>query len=150
LSSWGDVQSRAGFKAEYIVTHGIEESLRAAATVTAERMQLNKSDTEALMARYVGLTRELSGDDVKTVPPIMFQISAHSRDHSIEAYNEVVIPMFRQMNPAPKVSLTQFGAGTHGYMSGEVAKGIDLGIGPAVFKQWDDAIKGGFFVTDYD
>jgi hypothetical protein len=150
LASWGDVQSRAGFKAEYIVTHGIEESLRAAATVTAERMKLNKQDTEALMARYIGLTRELTGDDVKPVPPVMFQISAHSRDHSIEAYNEVVIPMFRQMNPAPKVSLTQFGAGTHGYMSGEVVEGVNYGIGPAVFQQWDDAIKGGFFITDHD
>ena len=77
----------------------------------------------------------------------MFQISAHSRDHSKEVYDAVVIPMFSQMHPAPKVSLTQFAAGTHGYMSGEVAEGIDLGIGPAVFQQWDDAIKGGFFVT---
>ncbi|MEE8512184.1 MAG: hypothetical protein V3S36_06035 [Acidiferrobacterales bacterium] len=150
LNSWGDVQARAGFKAEYIVTHGIEDSLRAAATVTAERMQLNRKDTEALMARYIGLTRELSGQGVKPVPPVMFQISAHSRDHSIEAYNEVVIPMFRQMEPAPKVSLTQFDAGTHGYMSGEVVEGVNYGIGPAVFQQWDDAIKGGFFLSDHD
>ena len=148
LDSWGDVQSRAGFKAEYIVTHGIEDSLRAAATVTAERMQLSRADTRALIARYIGLTRELTGDNVKPVPPVMFQISAHSRDHSKEVYEAVVIPMFGQMKPAPKVSLTQFDAGTHGYMSGEVAEGIDLGIGPAVFQQWDDAIKGGFFVTD--
>lgn len=147
LESWGDVQPRAGFKAEYIVTHGIEDSLRAAATVTAERMQLNKADTRTLIARYIGLTRELTGDSVKPVPPVMFQISAHSRDHSKDVYDAVVIPMFGQMNPAPKVSLTQFAAGTHGYMSGEVAQGIDLGIGPAVFQQWDDAIKGGFFVT---
>ncbi len=102
------------------------------------------------MARYIGLTRELSGQGVKPVPPVMFQISAHSRDHSIEAYNEVVIPMFGQMNPAPKVSLTQFDAGTHGYMSGEVVEGVNYGIGPAVFQQWDDAIKGGFFLSDHD
>ncbi len=150
LDSWGELQPRAQFKAEYIVTHGIEDSLRAAATVTAERMKLNKADTKALTARYIGLTRELTGDDVKPVPPIMFQISAHSRDHSKEVYEVVVIPMFRQMKPAPKVSLTQFDAATHGYMSGEVAEGIDLGIGPAVFQQWDDAIKGGFFVTDHN
>jgi len=148
LDSWGDLQPRAGFKAEYIVTHGIEDSLRAAATVTAERMKLNKNDTKALISRYIGLTHELTGNDVKPVPPIMFQISAHSRDHSKEVYEAVVIPMFRQMKLAPKVSLTQFDAGTHGYMSGEVAEGIDLGIGPAVFQQWDDAIKGGFFVPD--
>ncbi len=113
-------------------------------------MKLNKSDTRALIARYIGLTRELSGEGVKPVPPIMFQISAHSRDHSKEVYEEVVIPLFKQMQPAPKLSLTQFGVGTHGYMSGEVVEGVNLGIGPAVFQQWDDAIKGGYFITGKD
>ncbi len=150
LDSWGEVQPRAGFKAEYIVTHGIEDSLRAAAAVTTERMKLNEKETRELIARYIGLTRELSGEGVKPVPPIMFQISAHSRDHSKEAYDEVVIPLFKQMKPAPRVSLTQFDAGTHGYMSGEVVEGVNYGIGPAVFQQWDDAIKGGFFVTAND
>lgn len=148
LASWGDVQPRASFKAEYIVTHGIENSLREAALVTAERMKLGRKDIEALVERYIGLTRELSGNGVKPVPPVMFQISAHSRDHSREVYEQVVIPLFRQMNPAPRVTLTQFGAGTHGYMSGEIAEGIDFGIGPAVFQQWDDAISGGYFLTD--
>ena len=149
LNSWGEVQPRASFKVEYIVTHGIEDSLRAAATVTTQRMKLNENDTMALIARYIGLTRELTGDAVKPVPPVMFQISAQSRDHSREVYQQVVLPLFRQMTPPPKVSLTQFGLGTHGYMSGELVEGIDLGIGPAVFQQWDDAIKGGFFVTDH-
>ncbi len=150
LASWGDVQPRASFKAEYIVTHGIEDSLREAAMVTAKRMRLDGKETQALVERYLGLTRELSGDGVKPVPPIMFQISAHSRDHSREVYEEVVIPLFGKMTPPPRVSLTQFAAGTHGYMSGEVVEGIDLGIGPAVFQQWDDAIRGGFFVAGTD
>lgn len=150
LDEWGDVQKRASFKAEYVITHGIEDSLREAATVTAERMKLNRADTRALIDHYIGLTRELEGPGVKPVPPVMFQITAHSRDHSREVYEEVVLPMFRDMQPAPRVSLTQFGLGTHGYMDGEYVKGVDLGIGPAVFKQWDDAIKGGFFVTRPD
>jgi hypothetical protein len=33
-------------------------------------------------------------------------------------------------------------------MIGEFAPGVALGVGPAVFQQWDDAIKGGFFVTE--
>ena len=146
LDDWGDVQKRASFKAEYVVTHGIEAALTEAATVTAKRMNLGQAGTKALIDRYIGLTRELIGADVKPVPPVMFQISAHSRDHSKEVYEEVVIPLFNKMRPAPKVSLTQFHLGTHGYMDGEHVEGVNLGIGPAVFRQWDDAIKGGYFI----
>lgn len=148
LDSWGDVQKRASFKAEYLVTHDIQPSLVEAATVTAKRLRLNRKDTQALIDRYTGLTRELTGPGVKPVPPIMFQITAFSRDHSREVYEGVIIPLFGQMDPAPRVSLTQYPFGTHGYMIGEFAPGVALGVGPAVFQQWDDAIKGGFFVTE--
>jgi len=119
--------------------------LRDAAMVTANRMKLDKADTNALIKHYIGLTRELTGRNVKPMPPVMFQISAHSRDHSREVYEEVIVPMYRAMDPAPKTSLTQFDAGTHGYMRGEVVEGYDVGFGPAVFQQWDDAIKAGWF-----
>ena len=145
LEDWETAQKYAQFKAEYIITHGIEDSLREAAIVTAQRMDLGKEETEELIDHYIGLSRELKSRGVKPVPPVMFQITAHSRDHSREVYEKVVIPLFKKMKPAPKVSLTQFAFGTHGYISGEVVKGINLGVAPAVFKQWDDAIKGGFF-----
>jgi hypothetical protein len=53
----------------------------------------------------------------------MFQITAFSRDHSREVYEGVIIPLFGQMDPAPRVSLTQYPFGTHGYMIGEFAGG---------------------------
>jgi hypothetical protein len=146
LENWGDLQRFASFKAEYIVTHGIEASLREAATVSADRMKLDREEKQKLVDRYIGLSRELKGPEVKPVPAIMFQITAHSRDHSKEVYEAVVIPLFKKMSPAPKVSLTQFALGTHGYMEGEHVEGAPYGVGPAVFQQWDDAIKGGFFL----
>lgn len=148
LEGWGDVQERASFKAEYLVTHEITGSLIEAARVTARRLELDREATQALVDRYTGLTRELTGPNVKPVPPIMFQITAFSRDHSRDVYEEVIIPLFKQMEDGPKVSLTQYPFGTHGYMSGEFVPGVRLGVGPAVFQQWDDAIKGGFFLTD--
>jgi pimeloyl-ACP methyl ester carboxylesterase len=148
LDSWGDVQRRASFKAEYLVTHDIQPSLIEAARATAERLGLGERETRDLVERYTGLTRELAGPGVKPVPPVMFQITAFSRDHSREVYEEVIIPLFGEMNPAPTVSLTQYPFGTHGYMSGEYVPGVRLGVGPAVFQQWDDAIKGGFFESD--
>ncbi len=146
LKDWGDVQKRASFKAEYIVTHDIEPSLIAAAKVTAERMGLGDEETQEMIDHYIGLKTELKGRGVKPVPPIMFQITAFSRDHSRDVYEEVIIPLFKEMEPAPKVSLTQYPFGTHGYMNGEVIEGVKLGVGPAVFQQWDNAIKGGYFL----
>jgi hypothetical protein len=146
LEEWGDVQKRASFKAEYLVTHDIEPSLIEAAKTTAGRMGLGPEETEEMVDQYVGLKRELTGRGVKPVPPIMFQITAFSRDHSRDVYEEVIIPLFKEMQPTPKVSLTQYPFGTHGYMNGEVIEGVKLGVGPAVFQQWDDAIKGGYFL----
>ena len=148
LDDWNHEQKRPQFKAEYIITHGIEASLTAAARVTARRLQLDDTNTDALVAHYIGLTTELQGAGVKPVPPVMFQISAHSRDHSREVYEEVVIPLYQAMDPAPKYSLTQFMAGKHGYMAGDDTLGLPMGIGPAVFLQWDRAIKGGWFVVE--
>ena len=146
LDGWDDKQKRPQFKAEYIITHGIEASLTEAALVTAKRLQLNQADTDALVTRYIGFTMELRGPGVKPIPPVMFQISANSRDHSKEVYEEVVIPLYQAMDPPPKYSLTQFMAGKHGYMAADDTLGLPHGIGPAVFLQWESAIKGGWFV----
>jgi hypothetical protein len=148
LDGWDDEQKRPQFKAEYIITHGIEASLIKAAMVTAKRLQLDEADTVALIAHYVGLTRELSGPGATPVPPVMFQISANSRDHSKEVYEKVVIPLYHQMDPPPKYSLTQFMAGKHGYMAAADSLGLPFGIGPAVFLEWERAIKGGWFVVE--
>ena len=148
LDGWERAEKRPQFKAEYIITHGIEASLIEAAKVTAKRLEFDADETKALIDHYVGLTQELSGVGVKPVPPVMFQISAFSRDHSREVYEEVVIPLYQKMQPAPKYSLTQFMAGKHGYMAADDELGLPAGIGPAVFLQWDKAIKSGWFVVD--
>jgi predicted alpha/beta hydrolase family esterase len=148
LANWEHSQKRPQFKAEYVITHGIEASMTAAATATAKRLQYDADETAALVDHYLGLTRELSGPGVKPVPPVMFQISAFSRDHSRAVYEQVTIPMYQKMDPAPKYSLTQFMAGKHGYMAKDEEAGLPMGLGPAVFLQWDNAIKGGWFITD--
>ena len=146
LADWEKSQKRPQFKAEYVITHGIEDSLTEAARVTAKRLGYDEEETQALVQHYRGLTRELSGPGVKPVPPVMLQISAFSRDHSREVYEAVTIPMYRAMSPAPKVSFTQFMAGKHGYISPIEELGLPYGIAPAVYLQWDTAIRNGWFV----
>ena len=145
LDAWQNVKSRPQFKAEYIVTHAISGSLAEAARVSAARLKMNKDETEAIVQRFVGYSRELSGPNVKPVPPFLFEISKDSRDHSQEVYEEVIMPGFRRMKPAPKIALTRFGAGVHSFWKAE--KDLPVGIVPSVLKSWDQAVRGGYFVS---
>jgi hypothetical protein len=146
LDAWSVAKSRPQFKAEYIVTHNIRSSLTAAAEATARRLDLDTTATKALVERYVSLTHELKGPKVKRVPPFLFALSKDSRDHSPEVYRAVIMPMFRKMRPAPKVTMTRFGAGVHTYVKPEAD--LPSGIGPAVAQVFMDAIKGGYYVVD--
>jgi hypothetical protein len=77
---------------------------------------------------------------------VLFVISKDSRDHSRDVYEEVVLPMFReQITPAPKVHLTQFGAGVHTYNKPEAD--LPMGIVPPVAEFYFNAICDGFFLT---
>jgi hypothetical protein len=144
LDAWDKAKARPQFKAEYVVTHAITDSLTEAAKVSAARLKMNQDETEALVRRFVGYTRELSGSNVKPVPPFLFEISKDSRDHSPEVYTEVIMPGFRRMNPAPKIALTRFGAGVHSFWKAE--KDLPVGIVPSVLRSWNDAVVGGYFV----
>ena len=104
---------------------------------------MNKDETEALVNRFIGYTREMSGPNVKPVPPFLFEISKDSRDHSPEVYSEVIMPGFRAMKPAPKIGITRFGAGVHSFWKPE--KDLPAGIVPSVIKSWKEAVVGGYF-----
>jgi hypothetical protein len=145
FEDWQRQKARPQFKAEYLITHNIEGSLKEAAEVTAKRLKLGPEDTRKLVARYLGYPRELKGPGVKPVPPFLFGLAQNSRDHHIDSYKEVVLPMFAAMDPAPKVRVVQFGAGVHHIWAPE--QDLPMGIAPAVVKSWIDAIVGGFFVV---
>ncbi|MDP6560510.1 MAG: hypothetical protein QF619_10405 [Candidatus Binatia bacterium] len=145
LEYWERSKKRPNFKAEYIVTHDIAPSLTEAAKVSAKRLKMNAEESEALVQRYLGYAREMSGPNVKPVPPFWFCISKDSRDHSAEVYREVIIPGFQKMKPAPKTRLTRFEAGVHTFWLAE--KDLPLGIAPSVVRSWNEAITGGYFVT---
>src|SRR5262245_50765088 len=105
---------------------------------------MNKDETEALVQHFEGYAHELSGPSVKPVPPLLFEISKDSRDHSREVYEEVIITGFRRMNPTPKIALTRCGAGLHSSWKAE--KDLPVGIVPSVLRTWNDAVLGGYFV----
>src|SRR5438045_5679719 len=119
--------------------------MNRAAHAAATPLKLSCIETEKLVAHYLGYTRPLEGAEVKPVPPFLFVISKDSRDHSPEVYREVIIPMFQEMKPAPRVAVTRFGAGVHTYTKPE--PGLPVGIAPAAAQFYHDAISGGFFAV---
>lgn len=143
---WNAERSRPRFKCEYMVTHDIRSSLEEAARVTAARLALDREGTTALVDRYLNYARPLEGPDVKPVPPFLFGIAVHSRDHTLENYEEVTLPAFASFNPPAKATVTQFMAGTHKIWQPE--EGLPHGIEPAVIKSWHDAIMHGFFLRE--
>lgn len=145
LEEWSRKTERPRFKCEYTITHDIRGSLTAAATASADRLGLDDEGTHALIRQFLGYTQPLRGPGVKAVPPFLFGISKDSRDHSPQVYAEVILPMFAEMDPAPKTGLTRFMAGVH--MIWDPEEDLPMGITPAVVKQWHDAIVEGWFVV---
>jgi hypothetical protein len=146
MDSWKKSIQYPQFKAEAMVHFGGVEPLTKAAQVTAKRLSLGSQETSALIESYIGYTREMRGEGVKPVPPVIFGITKASLDHTAEKYQKVTLPMYAAMNPPPKVSLVKFDAGTHGYTRAE--PGLPMGLAPAVAKLWYDAIMGGYY-ADY-
>ena len=144
LDSWDKTKARSQFKAEYVITHNIRGSLEAAARAVAVRLSMAEADMQRLVQHYLGFPFPQTGPGAKPVPPVLFCISKDSRDHSPDVYREVVVPMFATIDPAPKVCVTQWGAGVHTYHKSE--PGLPLGIAPPVAEFYVRAIQEGYFV----
>jgi hypothetical protein len=142
--SWSRVTTQPNFKAENVLHFDSPRQLQAAAEAAARRLGLDEGGTAALVARYLGYLRGLSGPDVKPVPPIILIITNNSRDHRPEFYRQVYLPGYALMTPAPKVTLYAFDAGIHNYTAPE--EGLPVGVAPAGASIWFDAIMGGYFL----
>ena len=145
MDRWEAAKMQPQFKCEYTVSTNIEASLTEGAKVSAERMGLDTTGTEALVNQFLSYGRELKGDGVKAVPPVLFCVAKDSRDHGIESYKTLVMPMYAEIDPAPKTALVHFQAGVHSYWTPE--KDLPAGIAPSVAQIWNDAVMGGYFLS---
>jgi hypothetical protein len=133
-------------KAQHFVQFAAFDALAEAARASAKRLNMTPEETDALVERFVGYPRELSGPGVKPVPPLLYGITKGSRDHTQHRYENILLPMLAPMNPAPKARVVPFQAGVHGYMKPEAD--LPSGIGPAIAKFWGDAITGGYYLVN--
>ena len=143
FEAWDRDRVLPQFKAEYIVHYGNMPALSESARAAARRLGLGPAETDALIARYRGYGRELSGPGTKPVPPLLFGLSGSSRDHRVDSYERCVLPSFAAMTPPPKVRLIKFDAGAHHYWRAD--RGLPMGLAPAAVSLWTQAIEGGYY-----
>jgi len=140
---WEMERKRPNFKAEDFIHKNSIKSLVEAARVTAKRLNMEPKETEALVQKYVGYCRELSGPGSKPVPPVLFVHGVADDTVTFDCCQKS-LPMFAALKPAPKVRCVLLGAGVHRWSYTE--EDLPQGITPAVVKLWCDAIVGGFFL----
>ena len=105
LEQWDKAKHFAKFKAEHPIHYGLTEVLEKAAKINAQRLKMSKSETNLLISRFSGYTKELSGLGVKPLPPLLYGIVDRSRDHTLFNYNNILIPELMRINPSPKYTL---------------------------------------------
>ncbi len=143
LEDWDKSKRFANFKAEHPVHLGCLSILASAARVSARRLGMTAGETEDLVKRYQGYTRELSGPWTKPVPPLLYGIAQRSRDHTPDKYAGILWPALAAMDRPPKARLVQYDAGVHGYEKAE--EGLPRGLAPAMIKTWNEAIMNGYY-----
>lgn len=148
FESWSRSTKTAQFKAENMIHFDSPEALTEAARAAAARLRLDADATRAMVDRYLGYRRELSGPAAKPMPPVLSIIAKNSRDHTPEGYRDVYLPFYASMRPAPRVRVVQMDAGIHGYSAPE--DGLPMGIAPVGAHLWHQAIVGGFYAAGSD
>jgi hypothetical protein len=143
---WATKTVQPNFKAENILHFDSPDALTAAAMAAAKRMNSDPVATDALVQRYLGYLRGVTGPDARPVPPIILIITNNSRDHMPEFYRQIYLPGYAAMQPAPTVRLYQFEAGIHNYTAPE--DGLPQGVAPAGAALWFAAIRDHYFLTD--
>lgn len=140
---WQLAKKRPNFKAEDFIHKNSTRALQSAARVVAERLNLSNRDSDALLQRYLGYTRELSGPDSKPVPNFL-SIHGINDDTVTLGRCQRSLPLFAKMNHAPTVRSISLGAGIHSW--GWSDDRLPQGIVPSVAQLWHEAIINGFFI----
>lgn len=141
---WEKNKRRPNFKAEDFVHKNSIKALETAARVAAARLKLSQKDSDDLVQRYLGYTREISaGPGVKPVPPFLSLHGIH--DDTVTLVRcERSLGLFAKLNPPPKVRCISIGAGVHTWSYTEPE--LPQGIATPVAKLWHDAIMNGFYL----
>lgn len=146
LEEWDRQKTKPFFKAEYFFNYAATAQLEAGARTAAARLKMSNAAEEELVRHFVGYSRELPAHESRAVPPLLLGIVKGSRDHTIERYRRVILPMLNGVEPRPKVALVQYGGGVHQY--GKAVPGLPHGALPAIAETWNQAIQEGFFVSN--
>ena len=143
LASWDRAKVQANFKAEDFVHKNSLESLTEAAQVTAYRLGLGEEETQELVDRYIGYTREQKGPRIKPVPPVLHLHGRYDTTVTYDRFTDYGKDLYEAMDPPPKANAVLLGDGVHSW--GHKDEDLPHGIAPVVIHLWDEAIREGYF-----
>jgi hypothetical protein len=144
FEAWERDKSKAGIKVEQYVQYAAIGALTDAANALADILGSDPDERASLVKRYISYTAPLSGPDQPPVPPLLYIINEHSRDHRLDNYNGVLFPYLEKLQPAPKARLVYFYGGAHNFNAPSAA--LPRGVAPVGASIWVDAITKGYYV----
>jgi hypothetical protein len=143
FEAWQRDVGRPGFKSEQLIQFAGVEALTAAANAVADDQGYDDEARAALVERYLSYTKPLTGPDAPPVPPLLYIMNEGSRDHRLDNYTEVLLPMLDEFDPVPKVHVFHLKAGVHNY--NKPMDQLPRGVAAVGAKIWHDAIMSGFY-----
>lgn len=145
FEAWEKDKPKAGLKVEQFVQYAATSALTDAANALADILGSSEDDRQALVTRYLGYTMPLPVPGNPPVPPLLYIINEHSRDHRLDNYQDVLFPLLDKIQPAPKYSLTYFYGGAHNFNAAR--ENLPRGAAAVGAGIWCDAITKGYFTT---
>lgn len=145
FEAWERDTSRAGMKVQHFVQYASVSALTDAANALADILGSGQDEREELIGRYLGYTAPLPVPGNPPVPPLLYIINEHSRDHRLDNYQGILFPLLDKIEPGPKYSLTYLHGGAHNVnaRSEKLPRGAAV-VGASI---WADAITKGYYVS---
>jgi len=145
FEAWERDKPKAGMKVEHFIQYAATGALTDAANALSDILGSDQDARAELVERYLGYTAPLPAPENMPVPPLLYIINEHSRDHRLDNYQGVLFPLLDKLQPAPKHTLTYFRGGAHNYNapSERLPRGV-AAVGAGI---WCDAITKGYFTS---
>lgn len=143
FEAWQSDKPKAGMKVEQFVQYAATGPLTDAANALSDILGSDTDARRELVERYLGYTAPLPVPGNPPVPPLLYIINEHSRDHRLDNYQGVLFPLLNKIQPTPKYTLTYFYGGAHNFnaRSERLPRGA-AAVGASI---WCDAITKGYF-----
>src|SRR5262249_16025114 len=98
FEAWEPTNRLPQFKPEYGITSGGAPQCAGAGKGRAARLGLTGDEAGALVQRFATYGVPMSGPGARPLPPLLYAVAKGSRDHTLQRYQEVVLPTYAALD----------------------------------------------------